>query len=140
MMQTFKISSPDQIAEAAKTFLSIVQGFRTFAFYGPMGSGKTTLIKAICGELGATDVVTSPTFALVNEYHTCQGEILYHLDLYRINSVSELYDFGYEEYFHDNHYIFIEWADKAEALLPDDTVKVTLTETGVNSRLVQITL
>lgn len=140
MMQTFKISSPDQIAEAAKTFLSIVQGFRTFAFYGPMGSGKTTLIKAICGELGATDVVTSPTFALVNEYHTCQGEILYHLDLYRINSVSELYDFGYEEYFYDNHYIFIEWADKAEALLPDDTVKVTLTETGVNSRLVQITL
>lgn len=140
MMRTFEISSPDQIAEAAKTFLSIVQGFRTFAFYGPMGSGKTTLIKAICGELGATDVVTSPTFALVNEYHTCQGEILYHLDLYRINSVSELYDFGYEEYFYDNHYIFIEWADKAETLLPDDTVKVTLTETGVNSRLVQITL
>lgn len=140
MMQTFKISSPDQMAEAAKTFLSIVQGFRTFAFYGPMGSGKTTLIKAICGELGATDVVTSPTFALVNEYHTRQGEILYHLDLYRINSISELYDFGYEEYFYDNHYIFIEWADKAEALLPDDTVKVILTETGVNSRLVQITV
>jgi tRNA threonylcarbamoyladenosine biosynthesis protein TsaE len=139
-MQTFKISSPDQIAKAAKTFLSIVQGFRTFAFYGAMGSGKTTLIKAICGELGATDVVTSPTFALVNEYHTRQGEILYHLDLYRINSVSELYDFGYEEYFYDNHYIFIEWADKAEALLPDDTVKVTLTETGVSSRLVQINL
>ena len=140
MMQTFKISSPDQIAEAAKTFLSIVQGFRTFAFYGPMGSGKSTLIKAICGELGATDIVTSPTFALVNEYHTCQGEILYHLDLYRINSLSELYDLGYEEYFYDNHYIFIEWADKAESLLPVDTVKVTLTETGVNSRLVQITL
>lgn len=139
-MQTFEISSPDQMVEAAKTFLSIVQGFRTFAFYGPMGSGKTTLIKAICGELGATDIVTSPTFALVNEYHTCQGEILYHLDLYRINSVSELYDFGYEEYFYDNHYIFIEWADKAESLLPVDTVKVTLTETGVNSRLVQITL
>lgn len=139
MMQTFKISSPDQMAEAAKTFLFIVQGFRTFAFYGPMGSGKTTLIKAICGELGATDVVTSPTFALVNEYHTRQGEILYHLDLYRINSISELYDFGYEEYFYNNHYIFIEWADKAEALLPDDTVKVILTETGVNSRLVQIT-
>ncbi|MBN1790127.1 MAG: tRNA (adenosine(37)-N6)-threonylcarbamoyltransferase complex ATPase subunit type 1 TsaE [Bacteroidales bacterium] len=138
-MQTFKISSPDQMAEAAKTFLFIVQGFRTFAFYGPMGSGKTTLIKAICGELGATDVVTSPTFALVNEYHTRQGEILYHLDLYRINSISELYDFGYEEYFYNNHYIFIEWADKAEALLPDDTVKVILTETGVNSRLVQIT-
>lgn len=140
MMQTFKISSPDQVAEAAKTFLSLVQGYRNFAFYGPMGSGKTTLIKAICGELGATDVVTSPTFALVNEYHTRQGEILYHLDLYRINSVSELYDLGYEEYFYDDHYIFIEWADKAEALLPDNTVRVTLTETGVNSRLVQISL
>jgi tRNA threonylcarbamoyladenosine biosynthesis protein TsaE len=140
MTQTFEISSPDQINAAAKTFLSMVQGFRTFAFYGSMGSGKTTLIKAICGELGAIDVVTSPTFALVNEYHTFQGEILYHLDLYRINTVSELYDLGYEEYFYDNHYIFIEWADKAEALLPEDTVKVTLTETGVNSRLVQIVL
>ena len=126
--------------DAAKTFLSIVQGFRTFAFYGPMGSGKTTLIKAICGELGATDVVTSPTFALVNEYPTTQGELLYHLDLYRIQSISELYDLGYEEYFYDNRYIFIEWADKAEALLPNDTVKFTLTETGILSRLVQISL
>ena len=137
-MYSFEIKSPEQIESAAKTFLSVVQGFKAFAFYGPMGSGKTTLIKAICKELGATDVVTSPTFALVNEYRTNQGELLYHLDLYRINALSELYDLGYEEYFFGNHFIFIEWPEKAEALLPDHTIKVTLEETGFNSRLIHI--
>lgn len=139
-MYSFAIKSPEQIESAAKTFLSVVQGYKTFAFYGPMGSGKTTLIKAICEELGAIDVVTSPTFALVNEYRTNQGELLYHLDLYRINAISELYDLGYEEYFYGDHYIFIEWPEKAESLLPDYTIKVTLEETGVNSRLVHIAI
>jgi tRNA threonylcarbamoyladenosine biosynthesis protein TsaE len=139
-MQTFEIKSTEQLESAAKKFLSIVQGSRAFAFYGPMGSGKTTLIKAICKELGATDTVTSPTFALVNEYRTSQGEPLYHLDLYRINSVSELFDIGYEEYFYSNHFIFIEWPEKAEALLPDSIIRVTLQETGVSSRLVHVAI
>jgi tRNA threonylcarbamoyladenosine biosynthesis protein TsaE len=139
-MRTFEIKSLEQLESAAKTFLSLVQGSRTFAFYGPMGSGKTTLIKAICKELGATDVVNSPTFALINEYRTIHGEILYHLDLYRINSIEELFDLGYEEYFYSNHFIFIEWPEKAEALLPDFTIKVTLEETGVSSRLVSIVI
>jgi tRNA threonylcarbamoyladenosine biosynthesis protein TsaE len=137
-MHTFEIKSLEQLESAAKTFLSLVPGSRTFAFYGPMGSGKTTLIKAICKELGATDVVNSPTFALINEYRTAHGKMIYHLDLYRINSIEELFDLGYEEYFYSNHFIFIEWPEKAEALLPDFTIKVTLEETGVDSRLVRI--
>jgi tRNA threonylcarbamoyladenosine biosynthesis protein TsaE len=137
-MHSFEIKSTEHLENAAKTFLSIVTRCKTFAFYGPMGSGKTTLIKAICKALGAGDVATSPTFALVNEYNTKQGEPIYHLDLYRIGSIRELYDLGYEEYFYGNHYIFIEWPEKAEALLPDGTVKVILEETGVNSRLVHI--
>ncbi len=139
-MQTIEINSLDQLERAAKQFISVVKDSRTFAFYGPMGSGKTTLIKAICKELGATDVVTSPTFALVNEYRTKNGEMLYHLDLYRINSPEELFDLGYEEYFYSNHYIFIEWPEKAEALLPDTTIKVILQETAENSRLVQVAI
>jgi tRNA threonylcarbamoyladenosine biosynthesis protein TsaE len=139
-MQTIAINSLDELGSAAKNFISLVKGSRIFAFYGPVGSGKTTLIKAICRELGAVDVVTSPTFALVNEYRTRSGEMLYHLDLYRINSVEELFDLGYEEYFYSNSIIFIEWPEKAEVLLPESTIKVTLEETSANARLVRIAL
>jgi tRNA threonylcarbamoyladenosine biosynthesis protein TsaE len=137
-MQTIAINSLDELGSAAKNFISLVKGSRIFAFYGPVGSGKTTLIKAICRELGAVDVVTSPTFALVNEYRTRSGEMLYHLDLYRVNSVEELFDLGYEEYFYSNSIIFIEWPEKAEVLLPESTIKVTLEETSANARLVKI--
>jgi tRNA threonylcarbamoyladenosine biosynthesis protein TsaE len=139
-MQTIVINSLDELGSAAKSFISLVKGYRFFAFYGPMGSGKTTLIKALCKELGAVDLVTSPTFALVNEYRTKSGEMLYHLDLYRINSVEELFDLGYEEYFYSNSIIFIEWPEKAEVLLPESTIRVTLEETSANSRLVRIDL
>jgi tRNA threonylcarbamoyladenosine biosynthesis protein TsaE len=137
-MQTFEIKSLDQLGQAARTFLSMVKGNKTFAFYGPMGSGKTTLIKAICQELGTTDTITSPSFALVNEYRTRNGEVLYHLDLYRINSVDELYDLGYEEYFLGDNFVFIEWAERAHGLLPGSTVKVRIEESGNKSRLVQV--
>ena len=137
-MKIIEITSLDQLGTAASTFLSHVKDFRIFAFYGPMGSGKTTFIKALCKALGATDVITSPTFSLVNEYRTDRGDILYHLDLFRINSVTELYDLGYEEYFHDHHFIFIEWAEKAESLLPPEAVKVSLEETHAHVRLVKI--
>jgi tRNA threonylcarbamoyladenosine biosynthesis protein TsaE len=137
-MITVEIASLDQLGNAATTFLSHVKDFRIFAFYGPMGSGKTTFNKALCKALGATDVITSPTFSLVNEYRTDRGDILYHLDLYRITSLTELFDLGYEEYFHDHHYIFIEWAEKAESLLPPETVKVSLEEIPSHVRLVKI--
>jgi tRNA threonylcarbamoyladenosine biosynthesis protein TsaE len=139
-MKVIQINSLKELDGAAQSFVSITKGYRKFAFYGPMGSGKTTFIKAICKELGATDVVTSPTFALVNEYRTANGKILYHFDLYRINSIDELYDLGYEEYFFGNHYVFIEWPEKAETLLPDSIIRITLEEISPDKRIIRIAL
>jgi tRNA threonylcarbamoyladenosine biosynthesis protein TsaE len=139
-MINIDINSLEGIHAAARKFNEVTEGHRSFAFYGPMGSGKTTFIKAICHDLGATGLVTSPTFSLVNEYSTASGETMYHFDLYRINQAGELYDLGYEEYFFGGHYIFIEWAEKAESLLPEDIIKVHLQETGENKRSVSIEL
>lgn len=139
-MKIIEIDSLKEINSAALKFIFLTKGHRKFAFYGPMGSGKTTLIKAICKELGATDLVTSPTFSLVNEYRTNEGEVLYHFDLYRITTIEELYDLGYEEYFFGNQYVFIEWAEMAEDLLPAATVKITLEETTHDKRLIRIAL
>jgi tRNA threonylcarbamoyladenosine biosynthesis protein TsaE len=139
-MQKFEVKSLDELEKAAKTFLSIVKGCKAFAFYGPMGSGKTTLIKAICHELGAIDLVTSPTFALVNEYRTNSGDMIYHLDLYRINSIRELHEIGYEEYFYSEHYLFVEWPEIAETLLPESVIRVILEDTGTYTRMVRIAI
>jgi tRNA threonylcarbamoyladenosine biosynthesis protein TsaE len=139
-MISIEISSLKDINHAARSFISLTGGRKKFAFYGEMGSGKTTFIRAICMELGASSLVTSPTFSLVNEYHMDNGDLLYHFDLYRINDTDELFDIGFEEYFDGDHFVFIEWAEKAEALLPYDAVKVTLTETSHNQRLVSIAL
>jgi len=139
-MKTIAISNLHELSRAATDFVEITRGYNKFAFYGSMGSGKTTFIKAICKKLGATDEVTSPTFALVNEYRTKDGEVIYHFDLYRINAIDELYDLGYEEYFFGDSGVFIEWAEKAESLLPGDCVKVTMEETSATSRLVHIAL
>ena len=137
-MNTIEINSLRDLKSAARNFITITRGKRKFAFYGPMGSGKTTLIKAICSELGANSLVTSPTFSLVNEYNLNNGEVLYHFDLYRINSLEELYDLGYEEYFFSDNYVFIEWAEKAESLLPDPITRVTLQELNPDRRLITI--
>ena len=91
-----------------------------------MGSGKTTLIKAICKELGVEDGMNSPTFALINEYFTTKGESIYHFDLYRIEDVSEMYDFGYEDYFYSDSYCLIEWPEKAIELIPEDFVFIRI--------------
>jgi tRNA threonylcarbamoyladenosine biosynthesis protein TsaE len=139
-METINIASLQQLVPAARAFLQITRGYRKFAFYGAMGSGKTTLIKAICNQLGAMDTVTSPTFSLVNEYRVPGGESLYHFDLYRINSVDELFDLGYEEYFFGDSYLFIEWAEKAESLIPDRCLKVTIEEKDSMARQVKIDL
>ena len=133
-----QISTLDDIKTAAHEFVSHIDQSTIFAFYGKMGAGKTTFIKAICEELGVGDVITSPTFAIVNEYRsetTC--ELIYHFDFYRIKNLDEVYDMGYEDYFYCGALCFIEWPELIESLLPKDTVRVHITEDeSTHARLV----
>ena len=131
-----KISSLDNIREAAKAFLAGMGTSKVFAFYGKMGAGKTTFIKAICEELGVSDVITSPTFALVNEYTAGNGDAIYHFDFYRIKKLEEVYDMGYEDYFYGGSLCFLEWPELIEEILPEDATKVTITEEADGSRKV----
>lgn len=114
------------LANVASSLLNHFKGKRFFAFYGEMGAGKTTLIKTLCDFIYVTDTVCSPTFSLVNIYQTQNRQEVYHFDLYRINSVEELYDIGYEDYFYSEKWCFVEWAEKIEDLLPDFTVRIRI--------------
>jgi len=135
-MNTSEITISDiaHISEAARTFVSLMGDSKVFAFYGKMGAGKTTFIKAVCEELGVKDVITSPTFAIVNEY---DGPI-YHFDFYRIKKIEEVYDMGYEDYFYSGAPCFIEWPELIEELLPDDTVRVDIEQRPDGQRVVKI--
>jgi len=132
-----KINSIDRIQEAAKEFVAQMGDNKVFAFYGKMGAGKTTFIKAICEELGVEDVVNSPTFAIVNEYTDGEGEPIFHFDFYRIKKESEAYDIGFEEYVYSGHLCFMEWPELIEDLLPEDTVRVSIEELEDGSREVK---
>ena len=134
-----KINSLDNIREAAKQFIAAMENNTVFAFYGKMGAGKTTFIKAICEELGVTDVINSPTFAIVNEYRSDEtGELIYHFDFYRIKKLDEVYDMGYEDYFYSGALCFIEWPELVEEVLPGDAVKVTIEEVEDGTRSVRL--
>jgi tRNA threonylcarbamoyladenosine biosynthesis protein TsaE len=111
---------------AAEKFLRYFGDKRIFAFYGSMGAGKTTIIKSICKALGAIDIVSSPTFTLVNEYRTARGETLYHIDFYRIKKQEEVFDFGIEEYIDGMCQCFIEWPELVEDILPPETLKIRI--------------
>ncbi len=127
------------IREAARQFVAAMNGATVFAFYGKMGAGKTTFIKAVCEEMGIDDVITSPTFAIVNEYRAdSTGEIVYHFDFYRIKKLGEVYDMGYEDYFYSGAVCFIEWPELVEELLPGDAVRVTIAENEDGSRTVSL--
>lgn len=132
------IQSIETIDQAAKEFIAAMGDNTVFAFHGEMGAGKTTFIKAICNELGVDDSITSPTFAIVNEYRSNTGELIYHFDFYRINKTEEVYDFGYEDYFYSGSICFIEWPEKIEGLLPHDTIHVTIKELSDSSREITI--
>jgi tRNA threonylcarbamoyladenosine biosynthesis protein TsaE len=124
-----KIKSLDSIKDAAKEFIRQMGNSRIFAFEGKMGVGKTTFIKAVCEELGVSDMINSPTFSIVNEYRSEKtGELLYHFDFYRINSIREALDIGIEDYFESGARCFIEWPEKVEAFLPEDTVFIGIFE------------
>ena len=132
------IDSIDNIRKAARQFVSSMGEASVFAFYGSMGAGKTTFIKAVCEELGVEDVITSPTFAIVNEYRAEEtGELIYHFDFYRIKKLEEVYDMGYEDYFYSGALCFIEWPELIEELLPTDAVRVRIEETEGGKRIVK---
>ena len=133
-----RINSLAEINVAAKQFIENMGESKVFAFYGKMGAGKTTFIKAICEELGVDDVITSPTFAIVNEYQSSTtGESIFHFDFYRIKKLDEVYDMGYEDYFYGGSLCFLEWPELIEELLPEDATKVTIEETEDGGRLVK---
>lgn len=137
-----KINSISEIGEAAKQFIQSMGNRKVFAFYGKMGAGKTTFTKAVCEELGVEDVITSPTFSILNEY-TSNTELLqpsvqpiFHFDFYRIKKLDEFFDMGGEDYFYSGHICFIEWPELIEQVLPDDAVKVKIEELEDGSRIV----
>ncbi|MGI6073704.1 MAG: tRNA (adenosine(37)-N6)-threonylcarbamoyltransferase complex ATPase subunit type 1 TsaE [Fermentimonas sp.] len=123
-----KIKDISEVGNAAKTFLESFDKEKVFAFYGAMGAGKTTLIKAICEQLGVKETVSSPTFAIINEYKSGDGSSIYHFDFYRVNKLEEVYDLGYEDYLYSGNLCFIEWPELIEPLLPEDTVKISIEE------------
>lgn len=129
-----RISSIDEIAQAASQFVDAMGESTVFAFYGKMGAGKTTFIKAVCEALGVADVINSPTFAIVNEYLDGKGEPIYHFDFYRIKRPQEVLDIGYEDYVYSGNVCFMEWPELIEELLPEDVVKVTIEEEADGSR------
>ena len=137
-MESLVLKSLSDLNIIADKFLRLMRDKKVFAFFGPMGVGKTTFIKALCNELGVVEIVTSPTFALVNEYQTGAGNSIFHFDFYRIEKIEEVYDFGYEDYFFSGNYCFIEWPDKVAEILPKDVVFVQLIENEDGSRTINI--
>ncbi|MFO7829323.1 MAG: tRNA (adenosine(37)-N6)-threonylcarbamoyltransferase complex ATPase subunit type 1 TsaE [Bacteroidales bacterium] len=137
-MDSLILKSLSDLNIIAEKFLRLMGNKRVFAFFGPMGVGKTTFIKALCNELGVVEIVTSPTFALINEYQTGNGKVIYHFDFYRIEKIEEVFDFGYEDYFFSGNYCFIEWPDKVAEILPENVVFVQMVENKDGSRTINI--
>jgi tRNA threonylcarbamoyladenosine biosynthesis protein TsaE len=124
-MKTINIKSTADLPKVASALLDFAQGEKFFVFEGEMAAGKTTFIKSLCQVLGVNEVVSSPTFSIVNEYHSPK-DIIYHFDFYRLKNIHEAYDIGYEEYFYSKHYCLVEWPQKVTQLLPEQYIKVEL--------------
>ena len=125
-MINIEIDSVDDLPDVAEQILDNLCDRTVVAFYGPMGAGKTTIIREIAAQLGVEDTVTSPTFAIVNQYLAGSGEPVYHFDFYRIERLDEVFDMGYEEYFSSGHLCLIEWPEKIENLLPSNSMIVKI--------------
>ncbi|MBO5188603.1 MAG: tRNA (adenosine(37)-N6)-threonylcarbamoyltransferase complex ATPase subunit type 1 TsaE [Alistipes sp.] len=137
-MKRISIDSEEGLREVAEALLESLDGRTVVALRGEMGAGKTTLIRAVAEAMGVEDQVTSPTFALVNQYEGAGGERLFHFDFYRIDDVREAYDLGYEEYFYSGDLCFVEWPEKIEALLPEEVVEVHITVDSPTARSFEI--
>jgi len=131
-----KITSLKALEVSARRLIDQFPGDRVFAFYGKMGAGKTTFIQALCRVIGSGDNVTSPTFALINEYKTQDDVSIFHFDFYRIKSIEEAFDLGYEDYFYSGNYCFIEWPEKIETLLPQNFVEVKIDVVENETRII----
>lgn len=140
MLTILTIRNLHTIRFTAKQFVTHLKNNpeKVYCFYGKMGAGKTTFIKAICEEMGVQETVNSPTFSIVNEYEAKDGEIIYHFDCYRINKVQEALDLGAEEYLYSGNYCFIEWPENIDAILPDNAVSVEIEEVEDGLRMVTI--
>ena len=137
MSKTFFAENLEQLNSIAKQILDYTLTHRKFAFYAEMGVGKTTLIKALSLQLGVADIVSSPTFSIVNEYQADENTKIYHFDFYRIEDEKEAYDIGYEEYFFSSAYCFIEWSEKIPNLIEDDMVQINMSIVG-NTRKIEV--
>lgn len=138
METRIEIPSPQHLHKAAQTCLRHIQNTNVIAFSGELGAGKTTFIKALCNELQVTSPVTSPSFSIINEYVTAHQKQVYHLDFYRITDISEVFDLGYEDYFYSDSYCFIEWPEKIEELLPEDTLYIKIHVNSTESRTLEL--
>lgn len=134
---TLTINNIETIHETARQFLNEIGDNRVLAFYGKMGAGKTTFIKALCETLGVEDVITSPTFAIVNEYTDGNGNAVYHFDFYRIKKIEEVYDMGFEDYIYSGNLCLMEWPELIEELLPDDALRITIQEDDEGKRTIE---
>ena len=124
MLNTFYVKNIEELSDIAKQIINFTLPYKKFLFFGEMGVGKTTLIKALSLHLGVKDIVNSPTFSIVNEYITQKNEKIYHFDFYRIKDENEAFDLGYEEYFFSSSFCFVEWPEKVPNLIHDNMVKI----------------
>ena len=138
MTKELYINKIKDLQKTAKDFLELNKDKKKFALFGDLGAGKTTFIKALCNELNVVDIVTSPTFSLINEYQSQNLNMIYHMDFYRIKNIDEAYDIGVEDYFYDNGYCLIEWPEKIEEILPLDIVYVQISVLEDNRRVLKI--
>jgi tRNA threonylcarbamoyladenosine biosynthesis protein TsaE len=137
-MRKIEIDNIADIDFVAAKLLKEFEGQRIFAFFGEMGAGKTTFIQALCRELDVIEVVNSPTFTIINEYHTKNGNSIYHFDFFRIKKIEEVYDFGFEDYFYSGNYCFIEWPELITDILPDNAMLVKITIDQGGTRILEI--
>ncbi|MFA6701129.1 MAG: tRNA (adenosine(37)-N6)-threonylcarbamoyltransferase complex ATPase subunit type 1 TsaE [Dysgonamonadaceae bacterium] len=133
-----EINELADLQNAARIFIERMGDHKVFAFYGEMGVGKTSFIKILCVELGVEETITSPTFAIINEYRRLDGDPIYHFDFYRINKLEEAFDFGYEDYFYSGNLCFIEWPGLVESILPENAMRVTMVEMGDGKRVIEM--
>ncbi len=137
-MKTIRITSPSDLPDVARAVIETIGDRTVVIFRGEMGAGKTTLIREIVAQLGATDVVTSPTFAIVNQYQGAKDRRIYHFDFYRLEDLREAYDFGYEEYFYSGDICLVEWPERIEPLLPEEVITVRIAVVDETERIFEI--